>query len=284
MCIRADRETETGSAHGARGFQVKPIIDAYIQARMAATRLPRKMIYRIGYATVLDHVIDRVKQWKGIRNIVLLTTPNDEDNVLAVTAQQRGIQVLRTDPPIERFLSACAKYRPDWFFRVCADSPFMSKEMTDRLIDSVSDDVGYIAYSEDGETPDASGLAPELVRASAFVGRSGSVVEHVTPHMYNKSRVAFLTKPEGTDFTVTLDTSEDFEELKRIFEGIGHAPEWNEIRDFKKAKEVTSKIGTDRLYYVDDPVTPDSQPIDINKPELGSSHGPVTVDQELHGK
>jgi spore coat polysaccharide biosynthesis protein SpsF (cytidylyltransferase family) len=260
---------------------------------MAAARLPRKMIYRIGYATVLDHVIDRVKQWKGIRNIVLLTTPNDEDNVLAVTAQQRGIEVLRTDPPIERFLSACAKYQPDWFLRVCADSPFMSKEMTDRLIDSVSDDVDYIAYSENGETPSASGLAPELVRASAFVGRSGSVVEHVTPHMYNKSRVAFLTKPEGTDFTVTLDTNEDFEELKRIFEGIGHAPEWNEIRDFKKIgrvpieplavdQEATQGTSTS---WANSSTLSNQEPIDINNPELSSSHGPmVTVERELYGE
>ena len=55
---------------------------AIIQARMGSTRLPGKVLMKIGNVDVLNLVTSRVRQSNSIDKIIVATTINSEDDVL----------------------------------------------------------------------------------------------------------------------------------------------------------------------------------------------------------
>jgi spore coat polysaccharide biosynthesis protein SpsF len=217
------------------------------------------MMLKLGEKTILEHVIDRCKLIKGIRNIVLLTTCNSEDIQLAAIAYNCGIAYACDDPPIERYRDACEYYKPDWFLRVCGDSPFMSVEMTNKLIDTMgiwtskfSEAAGinpmeYFSF-RDKKYPSITGLAPELVKTEPFLKRYAAIQEHVTYHMYDHSTLLYLDKPKELSdkyFRITIDTPEDYEFVKKVWAHFGHIPEWRELQAFVIA-ECPDRIEEDK--------------------------------------
>ena len=50
-----------------------------IQARLTSTRLPKKILRKLGNISVLDHVLMRVKRSKYFKNIVV-AVPNGQEN------------------------------------------------------------------------------------------------------------------------------------------------------------------------------------------------------------
>lgn len=215
------------------------ILDAYIQARMASTRLPGKMMLKLGDKTILEHVIERVRQFKGIRNIVLLTSGYTEDNCLYQIALEQDILCYSFPTPIDRYVFTCDKFKPDWFLRVCGDSPFMSVEMTNQLIEYVISPgtLQYTAYKDGDENiPSSSGLAPEAVNCETFLDHYKNNQEHVTYGLYRRTHSHFYHNPYN--FKVTLDTEEDYIKLKAIYEYFGRVPEAWELKEWFKHDQI----------------------------------------------
>ena len=55
---------------------------AVIQARMGSTRLPGKVMFKLGNLTILEWVVRAVRKIKDISNIIIVTTNLNEDNVI----------------------------------------------------------------------------------------------------------------------------------------------------------------------------------------------------------
>ncbi len=68
---------------------------ATIEARMTSSRLPGKMMLPLGGQPALGVLIDRLKMVDELDAIVLATTINKSDDVLADVANQGGIRVFR---------------------------------------------------------------------------------------------------------------------------------------------------------------------------------------------
>ena len=47
---------------------------AIIQARMGSTRLPNKVLLKLGGKTVLEHVVDRVYRSRMVKDVIVATT------------------------------------------------------------------------------------------------------------------------------------------------------------------------------------------------------------------
>lgn len=96
-----------------------------IQARRSSERFPDKVFARLGDKTVIQHVLDN--------------TPDPK--VLAVPLEENwpdlDVPMLKGDMrPTVRFKQALAAYPCKYFFRVCADSPFIRPAMFRALIDA----------------------------------------------------------------------------------------------------------------------------------------------------
>ena len=56
--------------------------DVFIPIRLSNTRLPKKALKEINGIPVVQYLIDRIKKSKKIRNVVICTTNNENDNQL----------------------------------------------------------------------------------------------------------------------------------------------------------------------------------------------------------
>lgn len=104
-----------------------------IPARLASTRLPRKVLLDLGGRPVLQHVWERARQSKLASAIVILA---DSDEVAGV-ARGFGADVLMTDPSCpngtSRLASVLDKLPGDFFINVQGDEPFISPDLIDSL-------------------------------------------------------------------------------------------------------------------------------------------------------
>ncbi len=208
-------------------------IDAYIQGRMGSNRLPGKTALNIGDKTLLERVINRASLF-NVRGVLVLTSPEKEDDTIESICKKNYIDCLRNDPVIDRFVQACEVYQPDWFIRVCADSPFLDVEYNNRLIkkvEEVGDKYDYIAY-RDKKYPSITGFFAEAVRTEPFIKRYKAIQEHVTYHMYDHSNNLYLDKPphlQHNYFRTTVDVQEDYEFVCDVYNRFGYVPTSEEL-------------------------------------------------------
>ncbi len=117
-------------------MEKKRKINAFIQARMSSSRFPGKVLAPLSGKPVLAHVVERVSEEVNKDQIVVLTSTEESDNPLALYAVSLGVKVYRgsLDNVFERFQNCLNKHMCEWFFRVCADSPFIDPKLLKEMI------------------------------------------------------------------------------------------------------------------------------------------------------
>lgn len=110
------------------------MITLCIPARIASTRLPRKVLLDLGGKPVVQHVWERAKQVRQADRVLLLT---DSDEVAAV-ARGFGAEVILTSPDCPsgtaRIASVIERIPGDFFLNVQGDEPFIQPALLDGLI------------------------------------------------------------------------------------------------------------------------------------------------------
>ncbi|MEY2820955.1 MAG: 3-deoxy-manno-octulosonate cytidylyltransferase [Opitutales bacterium] len=105
-----------------------------IPARLASTRLPRKVLLDLGGKPVVQRVWERARQVRQAARVVLLT---DSEEV-ATVARGFGAEVMMTDPACPsgtaRMASVMDRLDGDFFLNVQGDEPFIAPDLLDALI------------------------------------------------------------------------------------------------------------------------------------------------------
>ena len=80
-------------------------IVAIVQARMGSNRLPGKVLKDISGKPMLWHVTERIRHCKNVNSIIVATTNNKEDSIIANLAVKWGINIFRgnEDDVLSRF-------------------------------------------------------------------------------------------------------------------------------------------------------------------------------------
>ena len=114
---------------------------AVIEARLFSTRLPGKVMMPLAGITMLQHVIERVRQAKLVNKIILATTENPEDLVIENLCNSLGVEVYRgsNDNVMQRVLSATKNYKNSTLIQITADNPFIESEIIDKIIGASKD-------------------------------------------------------------------------------------------------------------------------------------------------
>ncbi len=106
-----------------------------IPARIASTRLPRKMLADLCGKPVIQHVIERVKRVRNCQHLCIVT---DSEEIVKVS-EQLGIKAYLTSPACrsgsERIASILNKLPGDWIFNVQGDEPFVDSQVLESLLD-----------------------------------------------------------------------------------------------------------------------------------------------------
>ncbi len=114
------------------------MIGCIIQARMGSTRLPGKVLKNLDSdKTVLDYVIQQLRNSKLIDKLVIATTDLEEDEVITKHAKVIGIEYFRGSSlnVLDRFYNCAKNFSFSTIVRITADCPLIDPQIVDLVIE-----------------------------------------------------------------------------------------------------------------------------------------------------
>lgn len=203
---------------------------AIIQARMGSSRLPGKIAKNLFGKTILEHVIERVRQSKTIDDIVIATTELEKDDRVVELAIKSGVKFFRgsEDDVLSRYYFAAKENSADIIIRITSDCPLIDPYVVDDLtrlyinndyvlVTNAGSNLKYRTYPRGLDTEVFSFYALEqaFLKATEKYQR-----EHVTPFIYenNLDVYYYMNDIDYSNYRWTLDTKEDFKLIKCIYD------------------------------------------------------------------
>ena len=194
---------------------------------MSSSRFPEKSMKILYDKPLVYYVFDRMKRVSCADTIVLATSDDSSDDVLAAFAESVGINVFRGDllNVQKRFYDAARAHSIDVIIRVTGDNPLISPVLVTRLCDVWDEkEPDYVSYSRC-----TLGTGAELFTFGSFenvVQNTSSDYgrEHVTPRYYQTQGMYRLIPLDAPDelfcpgLRLTVDTEDDFIFMQRIYE------------------------------------------------------------------
>lgn len=199
-----------------------------IQARMGSTRLPGKVLKTLNGNAVLWHVVKRSGAASLVNRVIVATTENDEDipivdwcknnNVLCITGSSEDV--------LSRYIKAANEYPAKTIVRITADCPLVDPGTIDSLI-SLHNNTSADYTSNVLEPTYPAGFDAEVVSSKVLtqvdeIATLKSHREHVTLYIRENLKdfkTASLVFGRNVEHVrLTLDRSEDYEVISKIFE------------------------------------------------------------------
>lgn len=213
-------------------------VTAVIQARIGSSRLPGKVMYPLDGRPALGQVISRVSHAENVTNVVVATSTEPHDDVIATHAREQGVSVVRGSESnvLKRYEKAIEEFDPHTVARITGDCPLISAEVIDFVIDKLySTKADYCTNVLERTFP--RGLDVECFTSESFktVREKSSELhqkEHVTPYYrenQNQFAIASVSASEvfdeswlhsRDDLRLTLDEAPDYELLRQIYKSV----------------------------------------------------------------
>jgi spore coat polysaccharide biosynthesis protein SpsF len=213
-------------------------IVATIEARMTSSRLPGKVMMPIGGQPALALLIQRLKRVPELDEIVLATTTNVADDVLAATAAAVGVQTYRgsEDDVLGRVRGAIDFGRGEVCVEITADAPLTDPTMVSRMIYEFRCTRGrntYVANTTGPQMGAPHGLDVQIFEADALREieancKDPAAREHVSLPFYRDGEeskwrprfVSFFSHEECRSTWLSLDYLEDYELICDVHESL----------------------------------------------------------------
>lgn len=204
---------------------------AIIQARMASSRLPGKVMADIAGKPMLFHVVTRAKQARNIDLVIVATSIGTDDDPVEHFCREADIPCFRgsLDDVLDRFYQAARHFQGDTIVRLTADCPLLDPRVIERTVETFL--AGNCDYASNALTctyPD--GLDTEvfsfrvLERAWAEATLR-SEREHVTPYIRNHPDIFRLENVCNTcdlsSLRWTVDEAKDLAFVRAVYEHFG---------------------------------------------------------------
>lgn len=121
---------------------------AIIQARLASTRLPGKVLQDIAGKPMLDWVVERTRKSNLVDHVVIATTLDSSDDDLSLFCKERDYLLERGSAfdVLDRYYQTARRYEAEIIVRVTADCPFIDPGLVD-------DAVGLLLGNQNPQTP-----------------------------------------------------------------------------------------------------------------------------------
>ena len=205
---------------------------AIVQARMSSTRLPGKVLRPLLGEPMLTHVMRRTSRAQRLDATVVATSTAPEDDAIAELAARQGWLCSRgsLEDLLDRYITAARAHHADVVVRITADCPLIDPSIIDATIAAFA--AGGCDYAATGLEPRTlpRGLDVEVMAIAALEkawreDADPAWREHATPYLYrHPERFALCRVGSDEDHSGhrwTVDTPEDFELIRRIYEALG---------------------------------------------------------------
>lgn len=210
-----------------------------IQARMGSTRLPGKVLQRIGQFTLLEHVVRRSLLIPGVDEVVVATSTAAIDDAIESQCTSMAIRCVRGSESdvLARYVLASQLTEADTILRVTADCPLLGWEHAGEVLavhHRSAADYSHNITVWGGGTPLGTGVevfsTATLMRCDE-AGREPHHREHVTefvgenPTLFRIVRVPPPPELNRPSYRLTIDTPQDLELIRAIDSRFGSPKE-----------------------------------------------------------
>jgi len=203
-----------------------------VQARMTSTRLPGKVMKIVCGKPLLEHLINRLKRVKCADQIVIATTVNETEDIIVELCKKLDISYYRgsEEDVLGRYYEAAVEYGGDVIIRITSDCPVIDPDVVSYLIDFYMRNLkkyDYVTNTLKRTYPrgmDAEIVSFKALKEAHFNAYDPLDREHVTPFIRNRPTQYHLHNIKYSSdlsrYRLTVDTSEDMELIRRIFESL----------------------------------------------------------------
>jgi spore coat polysaccharide biosynthesis protein SpsF len=214
-----------------------------LQARMGSTRLPGKVLARIGRRTILEHCVRRLERSRF--PLVVATTEQAEDDLVERAAQSLGAEVYRgpVEDVLSRVIGAANAFGFTEIIRATADNPFVDMDAARRA--STARQRGAADHAIECGLP--IGAAVEAVSLDALVRARDLATdpydrEHVTSLVRRDPRFRALRAVapglvRRGGMRLTVDTPDDLAVAREIHSEIGRGDDLVDLANVIRAAE-----------------------------------------------
>ncbi len=198
-----------------------------ITARLKSERLPLKIIKDLNGKTVIERLIDRIKEIKGITEIVLCTSTNPRDTPLVDIAKENNIYYFNgnEDDVLKRLLDAAKLFDLDYFLGITADNPLITIYYSNLIVEEIKKNK-YDYIKLEG-LPLGVATYGMKVKALEVVCKIKSIVDTEIwgylidrPEIFNIRTIKVSDKLNKPELRLTVDYNEDYELIRNIYSNI----------------------------------------------------------------
>lgn len=205
------------------------MIGVIIQARMGSTRLPGKVLRKIGDKPLLGHIFFRLRHMQTEADIAVATSIESADDKIYDFCKESNIKSYRGSEGnvVSRFYDCSKLYGYKNIIRLTADNPFTDIEELDRLIEShIKTKADYShSFSALPVGVGAEVFTFDALEKSHTEGNKPNHLEHVNeyiwenPSMFNINIFSDVKKSKKQpNISLTVDTMDDHKKACFIVE------------------------------------------------------------------
>jgi len=210
------------------------MIGCIIQARMGSSRLPGKVLMDSGHGKpLLYYVVNQLQHCEKVKNLVIATTTNQEDDEIEKFANNNSVSIFRGSEKdvLDRYFQCAKKYSFSTIVRITADCPLIDPQIVDRVIEKFfSGSYDYATNTLIHTFP--IGTDVEVFSFSALErtwkhAELPSEREHVTPYIRKSGNFKIVNVENDTNISelrLTVDRIEDVKLIKEILNNISTSP------------------------------------------------------------
>ena len=209
----------------------------FVQARMSSRRFPGKMLAPLAGRPLIAHVVERCGAAFGADQVVVATSIEASDDVLAQAVTRLGCLVFRgeLDNVLGRFQQCLRQHPCDWFVRISADSPLIDPRLIARIAEQRAPQFDLVTNVQQRTFP--PGQSVEVVRSECFAAIDAAALtaeerEHVTLAFYRAAgkyriRNVAAREPGLERQSYAVDTPEDLRAVEALIHA-GRVPSFAE--------------------------------------------------------
>lgn len=232
-----------------------------VEARMSSTRLPGKVMKKILGRPALELLIERLKRAKTLDSIVVATSTQPEDKVIADLAERLGVNSYRgsLNDVLSRVIEATKSVNGDIIVEITGDCPLVDPEIVDKMVNTfLNNDVDYASNILEATYPagmDVQVFSLRVLEEISKIVKTPEEREHTSWLIYRnpkKTKYKLLNVKGPKELfqphlRLMLDYPEDFELVSKIYENLYFSkPDFNiyDIIDLLERKPELKKINS----------------------------------------
>ncbi|MDR2485798.1 MAG: NTP transferase domain-containing protein [Treponema sp.] len=218
-----------------------------LQARLDSSRLPGKALLPLGGEPLILRVMEALKRVSC--DLHVLACPEDCAEAFIPLAEKAGFQMSAgsKEDVLSRYCAAIRRFAIDRVIRATGDNPFVFADAAEALNqEALARNADYAGY---GGLPHGAGIESVAAEALLHAEQGASLQterEHVCPYLYHHPERFLLHRPlapviwQGPSLRITVDTREDYERAKALYEDLVQVEEprryWGEavIKAYKR--------------------------------------------------